>query len=468
VSPQIQPAFNQANTGTVLAQASYNQANTGTVLAQASYNQSNASFSGVNTAITIIQGINVTQNTAISSTDSKMSSAYNQANTGTVLAQAAFNYANTISSSGTSIDSFARTTANTGLVLAQAGFNKANTAITTSGGSISGSLVVTANNLNVYSGNSTSDMFQANFVAGNASYLRMYGYRWADGSSWTTASTRIQQRIDATDMSYIEFNPPNGNYGMAFGSGVTESVRILQSGSVGIKTTNPTVALEVNGNIKANIVFISDSVGIKTTTPNYALEVNGIAKANAAILNGIDTMTYVQNAFNTANNKVASITGTANQINTTGGTTPTLSLPQSIHTSASVQFGSFGVGTAASGTTGEIRATNEVTAYFSSDERLKENIEQIDAALYKLRKVRGVMFDWKDEVIEKRGGEDKYFVRKHDTGVIAQEIEQVLPEVVAVREDGYKAVRYEKLAGLIIQAINELADEVDEIKKRLN
>ena len=77
------------------------------------------------------------------------------------------------------------------------------------------------------------------------------------------------------------------------------------------------------------------------------------------------------------------------------------------------------------------------------------------------------MFDWKDEVIESRGGEDKYFVRKHDTGVIAQEIEQVLPEVVAVRKDGYKAVRYEKLAGLIIQAINELADEVEEIKQRL-
>jgi hypothetical protein len=126
-----------------------------------------------------------------------------------------------------------------------------------------------------------------------------------------------------------------------------------------------------------------------------------------------------------------------------------------------------GVGTASSNVAGEIRATNEITAFYSSDERLKENIKKIDNALYKLRKVRGVVFDWKDEVIEKRGGEDNYFVRKHDTGVIAQEVEQVLPEVVAIREDGYKAVRYEKLAGIIIQAINELADEVEEIKKRL-
>jgi hypothetical protein len=132
-----------------------------------------------------------------------------------------------------------------------------------------------------------------------------------------------------------------------------------------------------------------------------------------------------------------------------------------------VQFGSFGVGTAASGTTGEIRATNEITAYYSSDRNLKENIVTIDNALGKLRQISGVMFDWTDEEITRRGGEDGYFVRKQDTGIIAQDVEVVLPEVVATRPDGFKAVKYEKMAGLIIQAINELADEIDEIKKRL-
>ena len=135
--------------------------------------------------------------------------------------------------------------------------------------------------------------------------------------------------------------------------------------------------------------------------------------------------------------------------------------------SAYPQFSALGVGTAASATTGEIRATNEITAYFSSDRNLKENIVPIENALGKLRQITGVMFDWIDEEVDKRGGEDGYFVRKHDTGIIAQDVEVVLPEVVATREDGYKAVRYEKLAGLIIQSINELADQVDEIKKRL-
>lgn len=127
--------------------------------------------------------------------------------------------------------------------------------------------------------------------------------------------------------------------------------------------------------------------------------------------------------------------------------------------------GSQGATGVAWGATGSIRATNEITAYYSSDERLKENIEPIENALGKLRKLKGVMFDWKDEVVAEKGGEDGYFVRKHDTGVIAQEVEAVLPEVVAERNDGYKAVRYEKLAGLIIQAINELADQVDALKK---
>jgi hypothetical protein len=136
--------------------------------------------------------------------------------------------------------------------------------------------------------------------------------------------------------------------------------------------------------------------------------------------------------------------------------------------SAYPQYSALGVGTAASGTTGEIRATNEITAYYSSDKNLKENIVPIENALGKLRQITGVMFDWTDEIIAKRGGEDGYFVRKHDTGVIAQDVEPVLPEVVATREDGTKAVKYEKLAGLIIQSINELADQVDEIKKRLN
>ena len=128
------------------------------------------------------------------------------------------------------------------------------------------------------------------------------------------------------------------------------------------------------------------------------------------------------------------------------------------------QVDSFGVGTAASGTTGEIRATNDVTAFYSSDKSLKENIKNIENPLEKVSQINGVTFDWTDDYIKEHGGEDKYFVRKNDVGVIAQEIEKVLPQVVATRENGIKAVKYDRIVALLIESIKELKKEIEELK----
>ena len=110
---------------------------------------------------------------------------------------------------------------------------------------------------------------------------------------------------------------------------------------------------------------------------------------------------------------------------------------------------------------GEGRFSSEVTAYYTSDERLKENISTIENALDKVNCIRGVEFDWKADHIKKRGGEDGYYVRKHDVGIVAQDVAKVCPEVVAEREDGTLGVKYEKLIGLLVQAINELSAKVN-------
>jgi hypothetical protein len=123
-----------------------------------------------------------------------------------------------------------------------------------------------------------------------------------------------------------------------------------------------------------------------------------------------------------------------------------------------------GVGTPASAVTGEIRAANNVTAYYSSDSRLKQNISLITNPLEKVKSIRGVEFDWTDDYIEQHGGEDGYFVRKHDVGVIAQELEIVLPEVVATRTDGMKAVKYDRIVALLIEAIKELEVKVAKLE----
>lgn len=137
----------------------------------------------------------------------------------------------------------------------------------------------------------------------------------------------------------------------------------------------------------------------------------------------------------------------------------------SINNSGFATFAGLGVGTPGAST--EVRATGEITAYYGSDKRLKENIQPLNNALNKLLRVNGVEFDWTEEYINKRGGEDGYFVRKHDVGIIAQEIQEVLPEVVAERTDGYLAVRYEKIVPLLIEAIKELQAEVVELKRQL-
>lgn len=194
---------------------------------------------------------------------------------------------------------------------------------------------------------------------------------------------------------------------------------------------------------------------------------NALTAANG----GTGQTTYTNGQLligNTTGNTLAkaTLTGTANQVVVTNGAgSITLSTPQSIGTASSVQFGSFGVGTAASGTTGEIRATNNVTAFYSSDRKFKENIRDIPDALNKACAIGGKLFDWTDDYIAKHGGEDGYFVQKADFGVIAQDVKPYLPEAVKTREDGTLAVDYEKMCALAFAAIAELRAEVKALKK---
>ena len=102
---------------------------------------------------------------------------------------------------------------------------------------------------------------------------------------------------------------------------------------------------------------------------------------------------------------------------------------------------------------GTIRATGDVIAY--SDERVKENINTIDNSLEKVNKLRGVEFN--------KIGEDKKSI-----GVIAQEIEKILPEVVRTDDKGMKSVAYGNIVGVLIEAVKELTTEVEQLKKEIN
>lgn len=134
----------------------------------------------------------------------------------------------------------------------------------------------------------------------------------------------------------------------------------------------------------------------------------------------------------------------------TAGTGMTLtgtefSIGQSVGISDTVQFG-------------EVRSTGDVIAYYSSDKRLKDNITPIDNALDKVNKLGGYEFDWNNK-------QDSY--QGHDIGVVAQEVEATFPELVITRDNGFKAVKYEKLVAVLIQATKELSAKVKELENKL-
>jgi len=124
------------------------------------------------------------------------------------------------------------------------------------------------------------------------------------------------------------------------------------------------------------------------------------------------------------------------------------------HSTDQLQFKTAGVTRLTCTSSGDFTATGNVTAY--SDISLKENIETIPNALDKVLNLRGVEFDRIDK-------EDN----THEIGVIAQEVEEVIPEVVLTNTEGIKSVAYGNLVGLLIESIKELKAEVNDLKAQV-
>ena len=242
---------------------------------------------------------------------------------------------------------------------------------------------------------------------------------------------------------------------------------ITGSGS-GLMNTNITG----NANTVNNGIYLTGSYANPTWITSLAnTKISGVVTAsqiaNTAVAAGaytyanftVDQQGRLTNA-SSGTTPVTSITGTANQVVVTGTITPTLSLPQSVATTSSVQFGSFGVGTAASGTAGEIRATNNITSYYS-DDRLKSKLGNIQNALESLKTLNGFYYKAND-LAQSLGYTDKT-----EVGLSAQEVQKILPEIVvpAPIDDKYLTIHYERIIPLLVEAIKELSAEVEKLKK---
>jgi hypothetical protein len=229
-------------------------------------------------------------------------------------------------------------------------------------------------------------------------------------------------------------------------------------------TTNWTTNVKARLNAET-VISGSSQVALNSTTGTLCVNKGGTGQTsytNGELLIG-----------NTTGNTLTK--GTLTQgtgVTVTNGTgTITIAIGQAVATSSNVQFNSIGVNTAASGTAGEIRATNEITAFYS-DDRLKTRLGKIEDALNKVKQLNGYYFV-ENEVAKSLG----YTNDNRQVGVSAQEVQSVLPEVVTTApiSDEYLTVKYDKLIPLLIEAVKEqnnivetLINEVEELKNLLN
>jgi hypothetical protein len=131
-----------------------------------------------------------------------------------------------------------------------------------------------------------------------------------------------------------------------------------------------------------------------------------------------------------------------------GGNSGAVTLNCTIDTPGEVGLGN--LSSSGNALSGSFTATGDITAF--SDERLKANIETISGALEKVNALRGVTF-------EKDG--------KRSLGVIAQEVEKIIPEVVLDGEK-YKSVAYGNIVGVLIEAVKEQQIQINELNKKLD
>tara|TARA_B100001939_G_C16845832_1_gene575155 strand:+ start:469 stop:987 length:519 start_codon:yes stop_codon:yes gene_type:complete len=101
----------------------------------------------------------------------------------------------------------------------------------------------------------------------------------------------------------------------------------------------------------------------------------------------------------------------------------------------------------------------DIVAYSTSDITLKDNIEKIENCVEKISSIDAVEFNW---------NENQEIYSGEDIGLIAQQVQEIAPEIVSERKDGYLAVKYEKLVPILVEAIKEQQVEIEQIQQTIN
>lgn len=249
---------------------------------------------------------------------------------------------------------------------------------------------------------------------------------------------------------------------VTFPGATSGSVQLIPAATAGTGTvltmpaTTGTVVTTGDTGTVTNTMLAGSISDTKLSTISTAGKVSN----SATTATNANTASAIVARDASGNFSAGTITATLSGNASTATTATTATTANALATGNNYQVNSLGVGTAASGTAGEIRATNNITAYYS-DDRLKTRLGAIENALDKLCSLEGFYYE-ANEAAQALGYEVK-----REVGVSAQQVQAIMPEIVAPApiDAQYLTVRYERALPLVIEAIKELRAQVDELKK---
>jgi hypothetical protein len=234
------------------------------------------------------------------------------------------------------------------------------------------------------------------------------------------------------------------------GGKVSQSLQIISGDGLtggGDLTTNRTLAV---GGTTDRISISADAVDIASTY---------VGQSSITTLGTIGTGTWngsvIASAYLDADTAHLTTTQTFSGAKTFSAVTTISNSTASTTTATGALLVTGGVGIG-----GALNVGGDVVAFASSDKRLKDNIKNIENPIQKVQKLNGVTWDWNSNA-------DELQQSLPNVGVIAQEVEEVLPQLVHDRDNGFKGVDYAKLTGLLIEAIKEQQKQIDELKSKL-
>lgn len=314
--------------------------------------------------------------------------------------------------------------------------------------------------------------------------LRVYTGVSINGSAWSSAGSGISSDQLSTGLRYLTFvsddtgspplstakdkglvfQPSSGNVGIAMTT-VPGAKFVINNSSNRSRTLSPTTAdaaIHVHGDDGASSSALFDSY---TTTVNQGSPFNtsGIvfrtSRGTSAAKLGVQSGDYLGAVNSRGYN------GTDYSTNTTAFVSRASELWTSSAQGSRYEWWNTTNGTTQIGLkmildhNGDLKATGDVTAFHSSDRRLKTEIQTISGALDRVSALDGVTYKWNELAI----GKDQTQTR---AGVIAQQIAEVLPEAVETKDSGYLGVDYTQIVPLLIEAVKELRAEVEALKNR--